>query len=349
MNRRVFLSSSVLLSAAYRRTEVSIDGDRFFINGQPTYKGRKWQGHRVEGLLMNTRMVQGIFDDRNPESIKNWYYPDTGKWDANRNTNEFVAAMPLWRQHGVLSFNVNMQGGNPRGYAPQQPWVTGAFQPNGDIYPEYLNRLRRILDKADELGMVPQVGVFYFGQDQVLESGAAVRRALKNTVEFLLTREYRNVLLEVANECNNRKYDQPLLMPDLIVNLVREAKAITVKRRRLLTGVSFNGNTLPTPEIAGESDFILLHGNGVRLPDRIREMVRQTRKLAGYRPKPILFNEDDHFDFDLPDNNYIAALSEYASWGMMDIEGYQSVPVNWGIDSDRKKGFFRLTKEITGA
>ncbi len=30
---------------------------------------------------------------------------------------------------------------------------------------------------------------------------------------------------------------------------------------------------------------------------------------------PILFNEDDHFDFDRPENNMMAAVSEYASWG----------------------------------
>ena len=27
-------------------------------------------------------------------------------------------------------------------------------------------------------------------------------------------------------------------------------------------------------------------------------------------------------------------------------EGYQSVPVNWGISSDRKRGFFNKVKEI---
>jgi hypothetical protein len=30
-------------------------------------------------------------------------------------------------------------------------------------------------------------------------------------------------------------------------------------------------------------------------------------------------------------------------------EGYQSVPVNWGISSARKRGFFKLLAEITGA
>jgi hypothetical protein len=85
-------------------------------------------------------------------------------------------------------------------------------------------------------------------------------------------------------------------------------------------------------------------------------MVRQARKVPGYRPMPILFNEDDHFDFDQPMNNFIAAVGEYASWGYFDFrmkgegfdEGYQSVPVNWGISSERKKGFFKLCAEITG-
>jgi hypothetical protein len=74
-------------------------------------------------------------------------------------------------------------------------------------------------------------------------------------------------------------------------------------------------------------------------------------------PKPILFNEDDHFDFDRPVNNFTAAVSEHASWGYFDFrmkgegfdEGYQSVPANWGISSARKRAFFSLLGAITGA
>jgi len=29
-------------------------------------------------------------------------------------------------------------------------------------------------------------------------------------------------------------------------------------------------------------------------------------------------------------------------------DGYQSVPVTWGIRSERKKGFFRLLEDLTG-
>jgi hypothetical protein len=56
-------------------------------------------------------------------------------------------------------------------------------------------------------------------------------------------------------------------------------------------------------------------------------------------------------------NNMVAAIGEYAGWGFFDYrmkgevdfnQGYQSVPVNWGISSERKHGFFRLLKEVTG-
>jgi hypothetical protein len=70
---------------------------------------------------------------------------------------------------------------------------------------------------------------------------------------------------------------------------------------------------------------------------------------------PILFNEDDHFDFDQPQNNFVAALSRYASWGYFDPgennyrDGYQSVPVNWGLSTPRKQAFFELAREIAGS
>jgi hypothetical protein len=76
--------------------------------------------------------------------------------------------------------------------------------------------------------------------------------------------------------------------------------------------------------------------------------------MPGYRPMPILFNEDDHFDFDKPNYNFRAAVSEYCSWGYFDpgkndyVDGYQSPPVNWGINTERKREFFARMKEITG-
>src|SRR5262245_11065114 len=62
---------------AMRHTTISIVGEEFYINGEPTYKGRTWNGRRIQGLLFNARMVQGIFDDQNPQTAKQWAYPDT--------------------------------------------------------------------------------------------------------------------------------------------------------------------------------------------------------------------------------------------------------------------------------
>ena len=120
-------------------------------------------------------MVQGIFDDLNPETRPMWAYPDTGRWDPERNTREFLAAMPEWRRHGLLAFTLNLQGGSPQGYSKgRQPWHNSAITAEGELRPEYLGRLERILDRADELGMVVILGVFYFGQDERLKDEAAV-------------------------------------------------------------------------------------------------------------------------------------------------------------------------------
>ena len=336
------------------RTRVEIRGDRFFLNGAPTYPGITWQGRRIEGLLLNTRMVQGIFDDLNPETRHLWQYPDTGTWDAGRNTDEFIAAMPGWHDHGVLAFTLNLQGGSPYGYSREQPWINSAFKPDGSLRDDYMARTQRILDAADELGMVVILGLFYFGQEKLLADEDAIVGAVRNAADWVLRSGHENVLLEINNECDVR-YRQPKLMPDRVHELIDLARGVTRDGRRLLAGTSYGGGTVPGAAVVASSDFILIHGNSVKEPDRIRQMVRDTRAVETYTPKPILFNEDDHFGFDRPDNNYIAALDEYASWGFFDYRmegegpecGYQSVPVDWGIRSERKRGFFELTRQIT--
>lgn len=340
-----------------RQTVVSIDGEDFHINGQPTYPGRYWRGHRIEGLLMNSRMVQGIYDDLNPETAARWAYPDTRRWDADRNTREFLAAMPEWRRHGLLAFTLNLQGGSPEGYSRSQPWQNSAFERDGSLRIDYLSRLARILDRADELGMVVILGYFYFGQDERLADEAAVINAARNATRWLLINGWRNVLVEVNNETNVKSYDHEILKPDRVHELIEHVKYMSHQGRRLLVGTSYGGNAIPTESVVRESHFLLLHGNGVKDPARIGEMVQLTRKIPGYKPVPILFNEDDHFDFDKPANNFTAAISEHASWGFFDFrmkgegfdEGYQSPPVNWGISSARKRAFFTLLAEITGA
>ena len=342
--------------APSQRTTVSITGDSFHINGRPTYAGRIWNGHSIEGLLFNSRMVQGIFDDLNPETASQWAYPDTGKWDPERNTNEFIAAMPEWRSRGLLAFTLNLQGGSPYGYSKQQPWENSAFDSDGALRPAYTARLERIVNRANELGMVVIVGYFYVGQAVRLRDEAAVIKATENATRFLLQHDWRNVLVEIDNECDVG-FKHEILKPDRVSELIARVKAVRIRGRRLLAGTSFRGGLIPTESVVRVSDFLLLHGNGVTHPEQIAEMVRKTRAVPGYTPKPILFNEDDHFNFDLPENNMTAALGEHASWGYFDYRmkdesfenGFQSVPADWNIGSPRKRGFFDLLAQVTGS
>jgi hypothetical protein len=299
-------------------------------------------------------MVQGIFDDRNPDTVKRWAYPDTGRWDAERNIREFLDAMPIWRSYGLLAFTINLQGGSPEGYSKEQPWHNSGIEADGSLRADYLSRLERILDRADALGMAVIMGYFYFGQDERLKDESAVVRATDNITGWLLDRGYRNVLVEVNNECNV-KYDHAILKPDRVHELIERVRNTTRNGRKLLAGTSYGGGTIPKENVARVSDFLLIHGNGVAKPERIAEMVRQTRSVQGFHGQPVLFNEDDHFDFDQPQNNFLSALSEHASWGFFDPgknnyqDGYQSPPVRWIPNTTRERDFFRLVAEITGS
>jgi hypothetical protein len=345
-------------AAAPRHTTLAIAGDSFLINGEPTFKGRTWHGHNVEGLLPNSRMVQGTFDDLNPDTRAQWAYPDTKTWDPARNTAEFVAALSSWRDHGLLGFTLNLQGGSPLGYG-NKGWVNTAFHEDGTLRPDYFSRLERILDRADELGMVPILGLFYFGQDKSLRDDAAVLQATDLTIAWLMARGYRNLIIEICNETTAKNYQtHARLQITGVPALIRRVREISRDGIRYPVGVSLSGGELPTPEIVAASDVILLHGNNRRgvttTPARIRELVAQTRALPTWHAMPVVFNEDDHYDFDQPDNNYVAATESRASWGYFDFRrhddsfenGFQSVPVDWTISAPRKKAFFDLTKDI---
>ncbi len=366
-----FTGMSMVSSAGAqdRHTVVSIEGEAFHINGRPTYDGRTWttsdgNEHPIEGLLMNARLVQGVFDDLNLETRGQWAYPDTRSWDPDRNTNEFVRALAGWREHGLIAFTVNLQGGCPYGYCRSQPWENSAFAPDGSLRGAYMERLARILDRADELGMVAILGYFYFGQDERLEDEAAVVRAVENATEWVLDHGYRNVVVEINNECNIA-YDHAILRCERVDELIERAQSIGRDGHSLLVSTSLGGGSVPPAHVVAASDFVLLHGNGVRDPERIVEMIREVRSMDAYSPMPIVVNEDDQpwrveeQGWGEHGNNFVAAVKQGASWGYFDFRrqdeateynlGHQSVPVNWQITSDRQRDFSELLARITGS
>ena len=353
---KLALTFLVIFNAA-GQTVVEIKGNQFYINGSPTYPNRSWNNLKIEGLVINSRMVQGIFDDLNPETAQTFAYPDTKKWDAKRNNQEFVSNMSLWHSYGLNCFTINMQGGSPTGYGTSK-CINSGFNQDGSLNADYLDRLDKVLKEADRLKMVVILGLFYFGQDQYLHDEKAVRNATNQMVDWLFKKKYRNVLLEIANETSeNGSYNHPILYPNRIhelINLVKEKKK---NGYRYLVGTSFRGLIVPTSNVIKTSDFVLIHGNGGSKTEQIQDLINKTMEVDGFRIMPMINNEDDHFDFEKETNNLTTSLKNYVSWGYFDyrlrgetniIEGYQTVPVDWGINSQRKKAFFEKIKEITG-
>ena len=168
--------------------------------------------------------------------------------------------------------------------------------------------------------------------------------------------------IEINNE-TNVPYEHEILQPHRVAELIDRARSHELDGRRLLVGTSYGGGRVPDDDVVAAADYIMLHGNGVTQPARIAEMVAQTRALPSYTAKPILFTEDDHFAFDEPDNNFLSALSAYAGRGATSTRGrggrfvnlrqlsrwLSEHPVNWGINTDRKRCYFDLLAQVTGA
>jgi hypothetical protein len=271
-------------------------------------------------------MVQGIFDDLNPETRSQFVYPDTKVWDADRNTNEFVSNMEEWRNNGLISFTLNLQGGSPLGYG-NKAWRNSAFDAKGALRPAYMQRLKRILDKADALKMVVILGYFYFGQDEYLENEQAVVRATDAITNWILDNGYKNILIEVNNECDIN-YDHEILKANRISELIKRVRATQKSGYKLLVSTSYSGGFVPESAVVTEADFILLHGNSVNSAAGINALIDATKRVPGYTAKPLVFNEDDHFNFDADSCNFATAVKAYVSWGFFDYrmkdEGFES-------------------------
>jgi hypothetical protein len=346
-------------------TQVAISGTKWMIDGKPTHAGRS-----VEGLLFNVRAVQATFDDSNPASRPRWAYPDTGVWDAQRNVDEFCAALPSWRAHGVLAFTLNVQGGGAR-YVPEvyDAYDNNGFTPDGDLKPEYARRLRQVFARADELGMVVILGIFYWKHISKLKGEAAIRRAADAAVQFVIACGHRNIVFELANE-NQEKWPWEMLRPSQAHTFIADLRSTFASAGLLFsTSIVARQMVIPDPLIAA-CDFLLPHGNGMK-PEEMAPYVAQLRATEAYkaRPMPILWNEDS------PNvGNLDAAVACDTSWGYYDqgfgsgwwgdiwvdyrkqereqtyadLSGFQTPPINWGINTDLKRAFFGRVAQLTG-
>jgi hypothetical protein len=351
-----FAAFSARSETAGGRTVVWIRGDSFVVNGAEVYARRP-----IHGLLMNSRMVQAVWDDRNPATAPNFAYPDTRRWSAQRNTNEFVRALPVYAAWGLRCVTVGFQGGNPwptgnpRGYGGNdQPNISSGFEADGSLNAQWLGRLERVLTVASRVGIVVIVQYFYWGQDQRLANDDAVIRATDGLTDWLMgvhnayrKKPYTNVLVEVANEANDRNYDRTIIR-DHVTTLMDRVRSRS--HNYLKVGTSLDVGT--TNAIVAASDYVNLHGAGGQ-PAQITSMVQAVRAMPAYRtrPKPIVITEDAQW---AGPANLDAAVAAGAGYGFFDKgstdyrNGYQSPPVDWSVGTAAKRAFFERVAAFAG-
>lgn len=358
-------------------TSVGVAGADFTVDGRPTYAGRSFDGSRIEGLLFNVRAVQATFDDANPATRRLWAYPDTGRWDPDRNVAELCAALPSWRDHGVLALTLNFQGGGPN-YEPSvyASYDNNAFTPRGELKPDYADRMGRVLRAADDLGMVAIVGLFYCAQIKRFEDDAAMWRAAGEALDFLAESGLRNVIVEFANEIEivHRQTGNDLYAPERAGQLIYRLRSLHPEFLYTISHCGPNPDTgrgIPVPDLIAAEDVVCIHGNGVK-EERLARTIDAVKAIPAYRdsPKPILINEDSPSIA-----NFDVAWTRGVSWGYYDqgygsnwtgdawvdfsarpredrfenLSGFQTPPINWTINTDHKRAFFHRVAQVTGA
>ncbi len=309
--RRLLIATSLTLVAfsstsaddAFRpATRVSLEKNRWHLRGKLTNPGSI-----AEGLLLNVRMVNTTFEDRNPKTCPKGFDPE-------KNTNAFVAKVPEYVAHGINAFTLCLQGGSP-GY---EGALNSAYAADGSLRPDYMRRVARVIEACDRAGAAVILGCFYQQQDQVLADADAVRRAVVHTVKWITARGYTNVVVEIANEFQHKGFDHSLINSPLeIRELIRLAKKTAPKL--LVSASSLGGGRIPLP-VAAESDFVLLHFNNIDV-DTMYLRIAAMSKVT----KALVCNEDD-ITGEKGSETLEGAAYSMCSWGYMNKEKNQYYP-----------------------
>lgn len=318
------------------KTVLTIEGDRFFINGAPTYSEIPGSGDSVRGLLMNLRMIQGVFDDK---ADANRFHRFGKIFRPDANTGELIAALPQWRACGVRAFTVGFQGGGPCYTIDNGTIQNSPYSEDGaSMDPAYLDRMEKLILAADELGMAVIVSLFYGAQSRFLRDDGAVTAAVKTACGWLRDKGFSNVIVEIANEHNVSDFQRhPILYTESgIIELIGIARS---ESGGLPVGCSGTGGYFD-PGIARASDVILIHGN-----DQTRQQFYNLiQKAKGIRPaKPIVCNEDSQALSRLE-----VAFRAGVSWGYYNNMTKQEPPARWGITPGEDAFFAARLSEYLG-
>ena len=285
-------------------------------------------GAYAAGLLLNARMVNATFEDRNPETCPKGFEPE-------KNTDAFIAKVPEYVAHGANAFTLSFQGGHC-GY--EKPLNSG-YDPDGSLRPPYAARMARAIEACDRAGAAVILSCFYQRQDQVLKDAGAVEKAVRNTARWVKEKGYTNIVLEIANEHAHEGFDHEIIRdPAGIVKLIRAARE---EHPGLLISASGMGNGRLDHDIQSAADFLLIHFNGTPVSE-IQDRVATARKIS----KAIVCNEDAKTGEEGA-KALQAAADALCSWGYMNEKHNQHHPFHFDGAADDPIVWAKM-KEMAG-
>lgn len=299
-------------------SSISIAQAKWHLDGEVTYPGAD-----AEGLLLNVRMVNATFEDRNRSDF-----------DADANTNAFLKAVPSYYAHGIRAFTLCLQGGMP-GY---EEALNSAFNSDGSLRESYLARVERVIRFCDEFGIAVILGCFYQRQDQVLKDAEAVEQGAINAARWVGDRGFENVVIEVANEHAHRGFTYGIIRrPEEHAELILKVKEAN---SNLIVSTSGMGSGRTHDAIAEAVDFIIIHFNNTDMAD-VPDRIEALRKFG----KAILCNEDTKVG---KRGAEVASLcvTHGCSWGLMHSAVNQYQPFGFDGAADDPIVYARL-KDLT--
>ena len=119
---------------------------------------------------------------------------------SEETTQDLIDNLELYASYGINSVSVFFMGnrfGDIKGY-----------HQDATLNPIYAQRMGKIIEAADSLGMVILVGCLYWGNSKAKWEGWAqkeVNTAVRNTVSWLQEHDYRNVIVDPDNEGMGRE------------------------------------------------------------------------------------------------------------------------------------------------
>ena len=131
---------------------------------------------------------------------------------SDETTAQLLSNLGAFKDYGVNTVSVFLMGsrfGDIKGY-----------KPDGSLDPVYASRLAKIIEAADERGMVVLVGCLYWSTSKANEdlkhwTQEDAGKAVANTVAWLSQNRYQNVFVDVDNEGMahaNKKWDDGKLI-----------------------------------------------------------------------------------------------------------------------------------------